>query len=226
MKERKYICNKKIEKSWLINSNDYKVNDFNLNENAVICNTKLLTIIKMFRDTQTDRIDIISLVNHLQFNILRSFKELTIAKNKLDKFISVNLLKRSPEQILDDGYFIGCTDLAIVVANALRLAGYYCELIFTVSQNFSLTNNRGHTFIFATIKGQACLIDASLKSLYENYSFESEYLINSLEGNQLIIGRTQNLKQIGLTNKTELTKLRNYYFFNHKNFKYGFISKY
>lgn len=225
MKKSKQIGINGIKKKLLINNDDYRRVHYLSKINPENISQKLKNAICKFKDINNEEGFILSLINHLEFGILQKFTSKFNSKEEREKIIEKYLMRRCSNQILNEGYFIGCSDLAIVVADSLRVIGYCCEFIFTVSEYFANNNNQGHTFIYAKNESKSYLIDVSLKCLYDNYRFQKEFYINSIDGNLLIIGRTDIPNKIGLSNKTELTELRKLYFFNHKFFQHGFISQ-
>lgn len=214
-----------IEKKLLINNEDYRKSSFVVESNTKHNNQALKKLACRFKNMNSEKEFFLSLINHLEYAIFQKFTEKFSSKEQREIIVKKNLMKRCSNQILYDKYIIGCTDLALIVTDTLRTIGYYCELIFTVSEYFSENNNQGHTLIYAEKKGKPYLIDASIKCVYEDYYFQKEFYINSIDGNLLIIGRTDIPNRIGLSNKAELTELRKLYFFNHKFFRHGFISQ-
>jgi len=73
-------------------------------------------------------------------------KDLVIWDKKFPDQDRMDILRkygnRNSEGIIKDGFYYGCADLCTVIGSVLIHNGYRCKLIYTVSEEFSISENR------------------------------------------------------------------------------------
>jgi len=109
-------------------------------------------------------------------------------------------MTRNTEEILESGFYFGCTDLCALVASVLIQNEYACKLIFTISEKYSEYKNIGHTYLFIENKGRSYLYDPAMsRQIIEGYHLNMpEIPVKSLIGNQLIYAVHESPGKMGM----------------------------
>ena len=86
------------------------------------------------------------------------------------EIIKKYLQRRDSEEIINDGFYIGCGDVCALTGAILMKYGYDCKLIHAVSSKFSKNNDLGHVFLWIEKDDHYYLYDPSMSNdIVENY---------------------------------------------------------
>ena len=121
------------------------------------------------------------------------------------------LQKRDADEILRDGFYIGCNDICTVMGAVLVLKGYECELVHTVSSRYTETHDLGHVFLCVRKGVTTWLIDPSSPGS-PLHGFNSDGSIRlhiaSPMADLFVFAVHENPRVLGIVDRESLSKAR------------------
>ncbi|KPL14819.1 MAG: hypothetical protein AMS26_09375 [Bacteroides sp. SM23_62] len=127
------------------------------------------------------------------------------------EIIKKYLLRRDSEEIINDGFYIGCGDVCALIGAILMKYGYDCKLIHAVSSKFSNTNDLGHVFLLIGKDDNQYLYDPSMSDdIIKNYTPGSakQFKIRSEIGDLFVFASHRNPRTLGIIDIYSLNKMR------------------
>jgi hypothetical protein len=162
--------------------------------------------------------NIVGMEDTIAFRIIRDFvftnlvpSQLKFPNDEKIEIIRKYLLKRDSEEIINDGFYIGCGDICTVIGALLMKCGYDCKLIHAVSSKFTKTNDLGHVFLYIEKGERHYLYDPSMSNdIIEGYDPCSprNIKIRSVIGDLFVFGVDQNPRKLGIFDIATLNMMR------------------
>jgi hypothetical protein len=121
------------------------------------------------------------------------------------------LQKRNSEEVLRDGFYIGCGDVCVATGAILEKHGYRCRLVHAVSSAFSESNDVGHVLLCVERGSKRYLCDPTMPGeIVEGYEPDSAgtLAVRSMTGDLFVFAVDRNPRRLGIHDMASLREAR------------------